>query len=148
MLEFIRYCEEHLFDPVDPGDLTTFIDEKFNVQYSRSWAAKWAKTSEELHLVSATPMEDERIDVTEEQLEDNFYQLSESMVGVDPRLLLNIDECGWGKMLNQGVKKVISLNNAPTRYRQKSEPGHITFIPVSWCNGDFSRAMMIINSHF
>ena len=65
---------------------------------------------------------------------------------MDPWLLVNVDESGWGKKLLQQKKKVVSLSPFPTFYREQVEEGHITFIPVSWANGDFSRSMVIVQT--
>jgi hypothetical protein len=50
-----------------------------------------------------------------------------------------------GKIAQQ-KKKVVSLSPFPTFYCEQIEEGHITFIPVSWANGDFSCSMVILQS--
>jgi hypothetical protein len=53
-------------------------------------------------IVNAIPLESERFDLKIDDLQRNHTQLSKLFEDVDPQLLVNIDKCGWGKMITQG----------------------------------------------
>ena len=81
-----------------------------------------------------------------ESLKENHKNLSDILKGTDPRFLINIDECGWGKLVSKGRKHVVSLSPSKTTYGQKTEEGHITLIPISYANGDFACSMIVIQT--
>ena len=144
--EFIRKREMDEKDPPELREVCDFIESTFGVAYQSTWVNSLVKKSKGIFIVDAQPLEDKRIDVSIEDLKSNHAQLSQLLTEVDPRLLVNIDECGWGKKLSFGKKRVVSPNPSPTNYREKLSEGHITIIPISWANGDFSRSMTVIQT--
>ena len=144
--EFIRKREMEDKDPPEPYDVCDFIESMFNITVSRSYINTLVKSSKDIYLVDAAPLEAERIDVKVDDLRANHQQLSEKLSTIDPRFIVNIDECGWGKKLSCKKKRVLSLNPVSTNYRERADEGHITIIPVSWANGDFSRSMIVIQT--
>ena len=144
--EFIRKREVDKKDPPEISEVCEFILLNFGISYQSSWINSIVKKSKGIFIVDAQPLEDERIDVKVEDLRSNHEKLSELLKTTDPRLLVNIDESGWGKKLKCGEKCVVSLNNTPTTYCEKLAEGHITAIPVSWANGEFSRSMLVIQT--
>lgn len=144
--EFIRKREVEEKDPPEPYEVCDFIESTFKITYSRSWINQLVADSKGFHLVDATPLENERIDVKVDDLRENHQKLSQKLLTLDPRFIVNIDECGWGKKISHGKKRVVSLNSVNTNYRERADEGHITMIPVSWANGDFSRTMVVIQT--
>lgn len=134
-------------DPPEPSEVCEFIEKTFGVTYHRNWINQLVKRVPGIFIVDADPLESVRAEVSVEKLKENHGILSKCLKDIDPRLLVNIDECGWGKKLSHHRKRVLSLTNAKTTYREHTDEGHITVIPVSWSNGDFSRSMIIIQSN-
>jgi hypothetical protein len=149
-LEFVRKFisdrEVNEKDPPEPMEVCNFIENTFGIEYHRMWINVLVKKHTMFHIVDADPLESVRIDVLNSDLTRNHAELSKLLLSVDPRLLVNLDESGWGKKINQQKKKVVSLSPFPTFYREQVEEGHITFIPISWANGDFSRSMIILQT--
>lgn len=144
--EFIYKRETIELDPPEIEEVCEFIQTSFNITYQSTWLNTMVKKSKGIYIVDADPLEEERINVTESDLRSNHIKLSELLKTIDPRLLVNIDESGWGKKLKTQKKRVVSLNPVRTIYREKLAEGHITVIPTSWANGDFSRTMIIIQT--
>ena len=89
------------------------------------------KKCPDIFIVDAYPLENERIDVCVYDLQTNHAELSQLLKTVDPRLVVNIDECGWGKWLSHRKKRVVSFSPMPTTYHEYLDEGHVTVIPVS-----------------
>ena len=107
-------------DPPEPYEVCDFIELTFKVTVSRSYINTLAKNSKQFYLVDATPLEDERIDVKVDDLRANHQQLSEKLSTIDPRFIVNSDDCGWGKKLSCKKKRVLSLSPVKTDYREHS----------------------------
>lgn len=58
-------------------------------------------------------------------------------------LISNIDETGYGKVLKQGKKRVISFSDCPTVYCECCKPGYITMVLVLWGNGQTSKILLM-----
>ena len=144
--EFIRKREVDEKNPVTPSELCDYIETTFSVSYQRCWVNQMVERSSDFYIVDAIPLEKDRIDVSVEDLKKNHEALVEIMKKIDPRLIANIDETGWGKKISCRNKRVVSLSPNKTAYLQSLEDGHITIIPVSWANGDFSRSMMVVKT--
>ena len=144
--EFICKCEVDEKDPPEPNEVCDFIEMTFDITYSQLWINQLVENSDDFFLADATPLEDACINVKEEDLQKNHQQLTQKLANVDPQFICNIDECGWGKKLKLGKKRVISLSPANTNYHEHACKGHITMIPISWANSDFSQTMLIVQT--
>ena len=98
--EFIRKHEEDDKDPPEPGEVCEFIETTFEITYGHAWVNTLVKKCPDIFIVDAYPLENERIDVCVNDLQTNHAELSQLLKTVDPHLVVNIDECGWGKRLS------------------------------------------------
>ena len=69
--EFIRKCEVDEKDPPEPYEVCDFIESTLGITYSWSWINQLINNSNDIFLVDATPLEDARINVKEEDLQNN-----------------------------------------------------------------------------
>ena len=97
---FVNHCENNERNPPEPSVLCDFILSTFGIDYHQISINSLVKKYQMFHIVDAKPLESEQIEVAVEDLHNNHKTLVEMMDGIDPHLIVNIDESGWGKKLN------------------------------------------------
>ena len=80
-------------------EVCTFIQIMFDITYHQNWINQLVKQSKKFFIVDAIPLENEQFDLKIDDLKENHIQLSKLFENIDLRLLVNINKCGWGKMI-------------------------------------------------
>ncbi len=88
----------------------TLLKKTFGIEYHCVWINSLVKKHLMLHIVEAAPLESVRIDVLDSDLVENHAESSKLLQTIDPCLLVNVDESGWGKLLSKRKRLCLCLH--------------------------------------
>ena len=83
--------------PMTKHDIQLFIHEMWSTEVSKRFVKRLVLQRPELVQAKAVPMERLRAQVSKDELQTYYDQLSEYLVGVDPRMIINVDEVGFSR---------------------------------------------------
>jgi len=149
--EVIEYIVmmQNLKTPVSPIELLAWVNLTFDKNLSQSWPNKFVeRQSDSLFIVNAVPLEEERADITIEQLKEYERIAKERLPNYDARLVCNWDQTA-SESYRKGNKNVIVVGKngkSPGNvYYKTTEPvGHISLMPVIFPDGDCIPPLIII----
>ena len=99
-----------------------------------------------IFFVNAEPLEQSRLEVTEEKIRTNATEMAQKIAQADPRFVFNADETSVDATKETKKKKVFSLHDCPTTYISDRSPSHITFLSTIGVNGCKLPTLVIINT--
>jgi len=134
-------------NPMSPSELLEYVNEKYNVNLGQSWPFNFhERHNNQLKIIDADPLEEERADLTIDQLK-RYKESVEKVLECHHQDLI----CNWDQTASEDLKAskksvivVTSKNQDKYFYKVKQPQGHITVMPAIFPDGSSIRPLVII----
>jgi hypothetical protein len=128
-------------------DLLIFCQERFDIAVTSNTMAHIVANNPELECQWATPMDGQRMAVTDEQIIDYLTELHKSITGVPAHFVFNMDEMGHQEAADAKPRKFVvpcDIQEREISYAISRQGKRITLIACVGADGSYIRPCVII----
>jgi hypothetical protein len=135
-------------NPMTRDDIIYFIKNSIKKEVCDNWVDQWIKKSDGYEKRNAFALEKERAELSKEELKKYFEDLEKSIIGVNPRMVLNFDESWEFNRTKETKRRVIvpKVESKKNFYKEHLPSGHITIAPIITLFGELVHRIIIIKN--